>query len=256
MSEGSLFEELMRIMRKLRAECPWDKAQSFESLREYVLEEAYEVVQAIDDKNWNSLKEELGDLALQIAFQSVIAEEQKLFTVEDVLQGINAKLIERHPHVFGSTQVTSASEVEKNWENIKRKGKADSVLQGIPKHMGALLRAQKVQQKAAKVGFDWDKIEDVVLKLDEEVAELKEAIADRIQEKIEEEMGDILFSIVNIARRSGINAEDALRRTTNKFIARFQYIEEQMRARNLKWEEMDLAGMDQLWEEAKRNLDG
>lgn len=253
MGSGDFFEELMRIMKRLRKDCPWDRKQTAESLREYILEEAYETVDAIDNHDWEELKKELGDLLLQIVFQSVIAEEKRLFTIDDVIQSINQKLIERHPHVFGNVEVDSAEEVAENWEQIKRsKENRKSVLEGVPKHLGALLRAQKVQNKVTKVGFDWDKIDDVVQKLDEEIKEFKEALMKGTPDEMEEEVGDILFTLVNLARWKGINSENALRKTTNKFIARFQYIEEKLAERNLTPDKVDLAIMDKLWEEAKK----
>jgi MazG family protein len=254
MKTGELFEELIRIMVRLRSDCPWDRKQTPESLREYILEEAYETVDAIDQKNWDELKRELGDLLLQIAFQSVIAEERKLFSIDDVIQAINRKLIERHPHVFGDVSVENAEEVADNWEQIKReKENRQSVLEGIPRHLGALLRAQKVQQKVVKVGFDWDRFDDVIKKLDEEIQEFKHALEKGSEEELEEELGDILFTIVNIARWKGINSEDALRNTTNKFMARFRYIEKKLADQNLTPEQVDLETMDKLWEESKQN---
>ena len=249
------FQELIDIMQKLRQECPWDKKQTPQTLREYILEEAYEAVEAIDDQNWKELKSELGDLLLQIVFQGTIAEEMNEFTIDDIIESINTKLIERHPHVFGNVSVQSASEVAENWEQIKlKKENRHSILQGVPKHLSALLRAQKVQQKAEKVGFDWHKIDDVINKIEEELEEFKQAIAENNKEAMEEEIGDFLFSIVNLARWKNISSENALRVTTNKFISRFQYIEYQLEKQKKSLEQSSLEELDSLWNDAKRKL--
>ncbi|MCK5075186.1 MAG: nucleoside triphosphate pyrophosphohydrolase [Calditrichia bacterium] len=249
------FQKLIEIMYRLRQECPWDKKQTHESLRESILEEAFEAVEAIDEKNWNELKSELGDLLLQIVFQGVIAEENGIFNIEEIVQSINSKLVERHPHVFSDKNVNSAKEVEKNWEQIKlQKENRNSILQGVPKQLSALLRAQKVQQKAEKVGFDWHKIDDVIDKIEEELAEFKQSVKNNDPEAMEEEIGDFLFSIVNLARWKGINSENALRTTTNKFISRFQYIERQLVKQNRTLEQSTLKELDVLWEEAKRKM--
>ncbi len=250
------FRKLMTIMYRLRKECPWDRKQSAESLREYILEEAYEAVETIDNAQWDDLKGELGDLLLQIVFQSVIAEEKELFNISDVIDSINRKLIERHPHIFSDVEVNSAEEVADNWENIKlQKEKRESLLQGVPKNLSALLRAQKVQEKVSKVGFDWDKIEDVIAKIDEELQELKDAVKQNNREAIEEETGDFLFSVVNLARKININSENALRKTTNKFISRFQYIEKKLTEKGSDLNRASLEEMDKLWEDAKTKVD-
>ncbi len=248
------FDRLLGIMKRLRKECPWDRAQTPESLRQYILEEAYEAVEAIDDKNWEELKKELGDLLLQIVFQAEIAEEKNHFRIEDVIHHINEKLIERHPHVFGDVQVKNAEEVKENWEQIKsRQENRTSVLEGIPRQMCALLRAQRVQDKAAHVGFDWEKVEGVIEKIKEEISELEKSIHHQNPEEIEEEIGDLLFSLVNLSRFYKISAEDALRKTTNKFIARFQFIEKKLAEKHISPGEATLEEMDRLWEEAKSN---
>ncbi|GAB4169243.1 MAG: nucleoside triphosphate pyrophosphohydrolase [Calditrichia bacterium] len=253
MKSGDLFEELMHIMVRLRSDCPWDRKQTPESLREYILEEAYEAVDAIDNQDWDELKKELGDLLLQVVFQAVIANEKKRFSIDDVIRSINTKLVERHPHVFGEVQVKDEHDVMDNWEKIKKdKENRTSILEGIPSHMSALLRAQKVQQKVVKVGFDWDKIDDVFRKLDEELAEFKSAVKSASPEEMEEEVGDILFTLVNIARWKGINGEHALRKTTNKFISRFQYIEKKLEEMDRDIHQASLEDMETLWNEAKR----
>jgi MazG family protein len=240
-------------MVKLRRECPWDKEQTQKSLRKYILEEAYEVVEALDKENWEDLEEELGDLLLQVVFQSVIAQETGKFTLETVIETLNQKLIERHPHVFGDKKVDSAKDVQVNWEKIKLKNNnRKSLLDGIPKTAPALLRAQRLQERAAKVSFDWNKLTDVVDKLDEELRELKLAINGNNQQEIEEEMGDIFFTLVNISRFLEITAEDSLRKSNEKFVRRFKYIEESF---DNNYDQIRKAGLDELdqkWDEAKR----
>lgn len=246
------FERLIQIMHKLRKQCPWDRAQTPFSLRQYILEEAYEAVEAIDEGNWEELKKELGDLLLQIVFQAEIARENQWFTLEEVIHHINEKLIERHPHVFGTVQAKTPEQVKDNWEEIKaRKEKRTSLLQGVPRNMCALLRAQRVQEKASHVGFDWDTPEGILQKVREETQELEESIREKNSEGIEEEIGDLLFSMVNISRFFKINAEDALRKTTNKFISRFQYIERALKEKHIALKDASLEEMDKLWEKAK-----
>jgi len=247
------FDQLVKIMKQLRKDCPWDKIQTPESLRQYIIEEAYETVESIDNKDWDELKKELGDLLLQVVFQAEIAEEKNRFTLENVIQHINEKLIERHPHVFGDVSVKNAKEVKDNWEQIKvKKENRQSILDGLPKIMNALLLAQRVQDKASQVGFDWEQTQDVTKKIKEEIDELEESIKHNHPEEIEEEIGDLLFSIVNFCRFLTINAEDALRKTTRKFITRFQYIEKKLLEKNQPLEKTTLKEMDKLWEEAKK----
>ena len=247
------FRRLVNIMKELRQKCPWDRKQTPQSLRQYILEEAYETVEAIDNEDWEELKKELGDLLLQIIFQAEIAEEEHRFTLEAVIHHINEKLIERHPHVFGDLQVNSAEDVKDNWEQIKyQKENRQSILQGVPRHLCALLRAQRIQDKAAHVGFDWENPREVLQKVYEELQELEQALESHAPEQAENEMGDVLFSLVNLSRFLKINAEDALRKTTNKFIARFQYIEKQLAARNQDIHNTSLQEMDALWNEAKK----
>jgi XTP/dITP diphosphohydrolase len=243
------FDRLVKIMNRLRQECPWDREQTPENLRQYILEEAYETIEMIDAGNWPELKKELGDLLLQIVFQAEIARENQRFTLAEVIEHINNKLIERHPHVFGNVSVKTAAEVRDNWEQIKLKSEnRKSILDGVPKTVSALLRAQRLQDKASQVGFDWENPQDVINKVKEEIEEIRQS---RTPEELESEIGDLLFSIVNFCRFQNINAEDALRKTTNKFISRFQYIEKKLAEENLSPRETSLEKMDRLWEEAK-----
>ncbi len=249
------FARLVEIMKRLRKECPWDRKQTPESLRQYVLEEAYEVVEAIDQQDWEELKKELGDLLLQIVFQAEIAQEENRFTLEEVIRGINEKLIRRHPHVFGNVQVKDAQEVKENWEQIKvEQENRESLLEGVPRHLSALLRAQRLQDKAAQVGFDWEDVQGVLEKIKEEIQELEHSLQQKKQAEIEEELGDLLFSLVNLARFQGVNAEDALRGTIRKFEERFRYIERELSRQNKTVYDSSLSEMDRLWEEAKKHL--
>jgi len=240
-------------MQRLRKECPWDRKQTPQSLRQYILEEAYETVEAIDNQDWDELKKELGDLLLQIVFQAEIAQEENHFTLEEVIRHINEKLIRRHPHVFGETQVSSAEEVKENWEQIKvEQENRKSLLEGVPRQLSALLRAQRLQDKASQVGFDWNDAHEVLKKIKEEISELETALSRNEQEEIEDELGDIIFSVVNLARFHHVNAEDALRKTINKFISRFEYIEKKLEKENKSVYNSSLEEMDKLWEESKK----
>jgi tetrapyrrole methylase family protein/MazG family protein len=247
---------LKEIAKILRSEngCPWDKEQTFESLKPYLIEEAYEVYDAIDKGNLDELKEELGDLLYQVYAHSEIASETSSFTIDDVAEGIIAKLIKRHPHVFGNETITDSDGVKDRWERIKKseKSKGVSILDGVPRHLPGLLMAHRIQDKVSHVGFDWEKIDDAIAKLDEEIGEFKEAINLADNERIYDEAGDVLFSIVNILRFKKVVAEDALKRTIDKFTKRFKYIE--MRANELGKEihEMALDEMDKLWDESKK----
>ncbi len=243
------FDRLVKIMSRLRKECPWDREQTPESLRQYILEEAYETIETIDAQNWDELKKELGDLLLQIVFQVEIAKENSRFTLAEVIENISNKLVERHPHVFGDTSVKNADDVRDNWEQIKQKSEnRKSILEGVPKNFSALLRAQRIQDKASQVGFDWEDAAAVIDKVKEEIAEVQES---ETPEELEMEVGDLLFSIVNFCRFRNINAEDALRKTTNKFITRFQYIEQNLAEESQSPREASLEKMEELWEEAK-----
>ena len=253
---GEKFVELVEIMQKLRSEdgCPWDKEQTPESILPFFLEEAYEVIESVEEKDWENLQEELGDILLHTVFQAKMAEEENRFTILDSLETINAKLTRRHPHVFGDKPVEEAKSAKKNWESEKHLEKnRESRLDGVPEALPSLIRAQRLQEKASYVGFEWDKIEEVWEKVHEEIVELKEAQTRGIIEHIEEEIGDVLFSIVNLSRFLKISSEDALRKTNKKFIARFKKIEEELKKRNRPIEDASLAEMDEIWEEAKRS---
>lgn len=249
------FARLLDIMRTLRSPggCPWDREQTHESLRPYLIEEMYEVLDSIDRKAYGELQKELGDLLLHVIFQCRIAEEEGLFDVAGVLHSINEKLIRRHPHVFGDAQVSGARHVERQWEKIKlQEDHKPRLLEGVPKHQPALNRAFRVQEKAAGVGFDWPDTAPVWDKLREELDELEAETAHGDMEKIEHELGDLLFSVVNLARKLRLNPEDALRTSVEKFTRRFTYVEESLSSRGRALHDSSLEEMDALWEEAKR----
>ena len=251
------FIEFVNIVKKLRLECPWDKEQTHESLRRCLLEESYEVLEAIDNNDMNELRKELGDLMLQVVFHGIMGEEKSAFDLVEVLETETEKLINRHPHVFGDVKVSGSDEVKTNWEKLKQKEGRTSVLDGVPKELPALFRAFRVQEKAAKVGFDWKDVKPVYEKILEEISELKSNIENiTSHEKIEDEFGDVLFSIVNYARFIKVNPEDALRKTIEKFIFRFQKIEEYARDNSLVLDEMTLEEMDEVWVRVKNNNGG
>lgn len=252
-SVGEKFNQLVKIMAQLRGEngCPWDREQTHKSLRQYLLEETFEVLESIDQETWQELKEELGDLLLQIVFHAQIARENKEFTIEEVIDAIIDKLIRRHPHVFGNVEIKTAQEQSRHWEKLKMNEGKSSVLDGVPKAISALLRAERIQQKAASVGFDWPKIEPVWDKIQEEIEELKQASRENNETEIEEEFGDLLFSLVNVSRFLGVNAEDALRLTTEKFIKRFNKLEDILKANNKDIHKISLDEMDRLWDQIK-----
>ncbi len=266
------FDQVVEIMSRLRGEggCPWDRKQTRESLKPYLIEEAYEVLETIEAKDDPKLKEELGDVLLQILFHAEIGRERRTFTIEDVLETLADKLVRRHPHVFGETKVSGAEEVVHRWEEIKRQEKAGqsgngdpgSALDGVPKALPALLRAYQLQVRAARTGFDWPHDEagyaQVVGKVHEELREVEEARADVAQnataaarQRLQDEVGDILFALVNLARVVKVNPEEALRGTANRFAARFTHMEQSAKSRGRALSEMTLAEMDHLWDEAK-----
>jgi MazG family protein len=247
------FDEFVTIMKRLRKECPWDREQTHESLKKHFIEETYEAIDAIDRSNFQDLKGELGDVALQILFHSIIAEEENHFTLEEVLSAISEKLIRRHPHVFGETIVSTAEEQSITWDKIKMTEGRNSVLDGIPDHLPALMKAEKVQKKAAKVGFDWKERTDVWKKVEEEIAELQEAVHSDNIDAVQKEFGDVLFSLVNYSRFIHIDPETSLRGSVDKFITRFRYIEEQLQRQGKDIHETSFEAMDALWNDAKKD---
>lgn len=249
---GQKFQELYEVMLRLRKECPWDKEQTHDSIKAATLEETHELIEAIDEKDYNEMKSELGDLLLHILFHSVIAAEEKNFNINDVIDSIKEKLIRRHPHVFGDVKVNGTKEILKNWEEIKLSEGRTSVLEGVPKNLPSLARAFRLQEKASKVGFDWDKKEDVWKKLIEEIEEMHQMEINGNQDKLEQELGDVFFAMTNYARFLGINPENALRRTNEKFITRFQYVEKKIKDTGKSLSESTLKEMDHYWEESKK----
>lgn len=245
------FGELVEIMRKLRVECPWDREQTNDSIKAATIEEAYEVVESIENNDYEELKKELGDLLLHIVFHSVMAEEKNEFKLEDVIDSIKEKLIRRHPHVFGETVVNGSDDVKKNWEVIKMEEGRDSVLEGVPEMLPALQRAHRLQEKAAKVGFDWEKKEDVWKKVIEEIEEMHVSEKEESHEELENEIGDVFFAMVNYARFLNVNPEYALRKTNKKFINRFHYVEKKVSESGRKINESNLEEMDKYWNESK-----
>ena len=246
------FDRLYEIMRTLRKNCPWDKKQNHKSLMKYLLEETYEVIDSIEKGDEDNFKEELGDLILQIIFHCVIAEEREGFTLEDVLKSINDKLVRRHPHVFSDTEVSGVEDVLNNWEKIKLNEGKKSALEGVPKTLPALLKSYRIQAKASRVGFDWQDYEDVIKKVDEELRELKTAVESDNKAHIQEEIGDLLFSIVNVSRFLKVDPEEALRKTISKFSERFTYIEKELAGQGKTVENVSLEEMDVIWEQSKK----
>ena len=248
----SAFERLLDIMDELREQCPWDRKQTFESLRHLTIEETYELGDAILDNDLQEIKKELGDLLLHIVFYAKIGSEQNAFDVGDVANEICDKLINRHPHIYGDTKVYDADQVIKNWESIKLKEGRNSVLEGVPKSLPALVKAFRIQEKVAGVGFEWDNAKDVLDKVKEEITELKQEVEDQNLDKMEDEFGDVLFSLINYARYHKINPELALERTNKKFIKRFKYIEESAKKEGKVINELTLDQMEVFWNKAKK----
>ena len=253
MKKQSSFDQLVSIMERLRAECPWDQKQTMESLSHLTIEETYELMDAILNKDMNEIKGELGDLLLHIVFYSKIASETNDFNINDVINSICNKLIERHPHVYGNKTANTEDEVKRNWEKIKLKNGRKSVLEGVPKSLPAMVKASRIQEKARGVGFDWENINQVFEKVKEEFIELHEEVAiENNKTKVEKEFGDVLFSLINYARFIGVDPESALERTNKKFILRFSFLEKEVNRKGLKLDNMNLEEMDNLWNESKK----
>jgi len=255
--QNNPLQRLVELMATLRGPdgCPWDRKQTPESLKPFLVEECYEVVDAIEEGAPAKVRDELGDLLFQIIFHARIAEEAGQFTINDVITAIHEKMTRRHPHVFGDDKLSTDKEVLSNWEEIKRKEKGHedrkSILEGVPKELPSLLRAHRLQERAARVGFDWAHLNEAMPKLDEEIAEFKESLKSEDAGKIEEELGDVFFMLVNISRFLGVNPEDALRKTISKFIHRFRYIEEHAEQAGRSLNDMTLDEMERLWQESK-----
>jgi XTP/dITP diphosphohydrolase len=248
------FQNLIEIMSDLREQCPWDKKQTIHTLRSMTIEETYELADAVLENNWNDIKEELGDLLLHVLFYSKIASEQNQFTIDDVMDGIANKLIHRHPHIYGDVKVNDENDVKKNWEKIKQQEGKKSVLSGVPNSMNALSKAVCIQEKAKKVGFEWDNKEDVYKKVEEEITELQEAVQSNNQQHIEEEFGDVLFSLINYSRFLNVDADMALEKVNKKFITRFKKMEEVATSKGKHLTDMSLQEMDAIWNEVKKDI--
>jgi XTP/dITP diphosphohydrolase len=246
------FERLLNIMDDLREQCPWDKKQTLESLRYLSIEEMYELSDAILDKDMEEIKKELGDIMLHLVFYSKIASESNYFDITDVLNGICEKLVHRHPHIYGDVKAATEEEVKQNWEKLKLKEGKKSVLEGVPRSLPAMVKAVRIQEKARGVGFDWDNSEQVWEKVKEELEELKVEVEAGDAVKTEQEFGDLLFSLINYSRFVEVNPEDALERTNKKFIQRFQFMEEELKAEGKELSDMSLEEMDEYWEKAKK----
>ncbi len=246
------FDRLLTIMDELREQCPWDKKQTMETLRHLTIEETYELGDAILERDLQEVKKELGDVLLHIVFYAKIGSETQDFDIADVCNTICEKLISRHPHIYGNIQVADEEEVKRNWENLKLKEGKKSVLEGVPNSLPALVKASRIQDKVAGVGFDWEKPQQVFEKLKEELAELQHEVETNNQEKIEAEFGDVLFSMINYARFLKVNPENALERTNKKFMKRFQFLESKAKELNKSLKEMSLAEMDIFWNDAKK----
>jgi len=248
------FERLLEIMDTLRVQCPWDRKQTFDSIRANTIEEVFELSDAIENKDFNAIKEELGDVLLHIVFYSKMGDEKGKFDIADVCNAISDKMVFRHPHIYGEVKADSAEEVLNNWEKIKQKEKngEKTVLGGVPRSLPSMIKAYRIQDKARHVGFDWQKREDVWAKVREEIAELECEMTSGSSEKIESEFGDVIFSLINAARLYDVNPDNALEHTNRKFISRFNYVEARAKEMGKRLEEMTLGEMDKLWNEAKQ----
>jgi len=252
--KSQAFLHLLKIMNELRAQCPWDKKQTWQSLSSLTIEEVYELTDALSKENANDVKEELGDIMLHIVFYCKIAEEQYGFDIADVLEAIGKKLVSRHPHIYSDTVVNDEEDVKKNWEMLKKKEGKTSVLSGIPAGLPAMVKAFRIQEKTAKVGFDWNNRKDVLKKVFEEIEELENEISNENISKahVESEFGDVLFALINYARFINVDPEMALSKTNHKFMQRFKFIEQKAETQKTKLEELDLSTMDNWWNEAKK----
>ena len=249
--EMDSFKKLVKIIDRLRLECPWDRRQTFESLRNLTIEETYELADAILEKNWDDVKNELGDLLLHIVFYAKMGSEKKLFDINDIINHVSEKLVDRHPHVFGDKKVLTSEEVVKSWESIKLTN-SKGVLKGVPKKLPALIKAYRIQQKVSGIGFDWKNKSGIIDKIDEELSELKEEIIKKDKNLTELEFGDFLFSVVNYARFLDIDPEIALEKSNKKFTKRFEKIEHEVRKKGLSLGEVNITDLNLLWENAKK----
>jgi MazG family protein len=247
------FDKFVDIVREVRLKCPWDREQTHASLRHSFLEEAYEVIESIEQNDMNEFSIELGDILLHVVLQAVIAEEEKEFVLDDVIRKVSEKLVRRHPHVFADAKIGTSEEQKAQWEKVKLTEGRESIIDGVPQHLPALQRAQRLQDKASQVGFDWKSKDDVWKKVEEELAEFREASNDGDAAKMENEFGDLLFSLVNYSRFIHVHPEDALRGTTNKFVRRFRFIESELKKAGKDIHAVPFEEMDALWDEAKRN---
>ena len=253
-SQLQAFGELLDIMDELREKCPWDKKQTMNSLRHLTIEETYELGDAILDHDLPEIRKELGDLLLHIVFYAKIGSESNDFDIKDVIDGINEKLINRHPHVFGDVVANTEEQVAKNWEQLKLKEGKKSILEGVPKSLPALVKASRIQDKAASAGFDWDRSEQVFEKVQEEIDELHQEVKLKNHKRIEAEFGDVIFSLINYARFINVDPESALERTNKKFIKRFQYLETEAKKNGESLKDMTLDQMDVYWNQAKNHF--
>lgn len=252
MNQNININKLVEIMDELREKCPWDKKQNVHTLRQQTIEETYELADAITDKNWNGIKEELGDMLLHIVFYAKLADEKSKFSLQEVIDGICEKLVKRHPHIYGNITVENEEDVKKNWEQIKLAEGKKSVLSGIPKSLPAMVKAMRIQEKAKQVGFEWATKEEVWEKVEEEKLELLNAVQSGDKEHIEEEAGDLFFSVINYVRFLKVDAENALELTNKKFIKRFTLMEEAVEKKGMSLDKMTLSEMNALWEEIKK----
>ena len=250
---ASSMQRLRSIMDDLRLRCPWDREQTIQTLRQLTIEEVYELADAISAEDWKGLREELGDLLLHLVFYSKIAAEQQQFTFEDVIETLCNKLVRRHPHIYAHIRADDAGQVKQNWEKIKLSEGKRSILSGVPQSLPAMIKALRLQDKTRQVGFEWEHTEQVKAKVDEEMEELQQAIASGNRQEIEAEFGDLLFSLVNYARFLNLDPEHALEQTNKKFIRRFQYLEQAVKDQGKSLEDLSLAEMDLIWNEAKKS---